>query len=145
MDPATGLRTTAGIDVSSLNDGLLTATAPVIDGAGNSSPPGTVTATKITVPVAPTGISAVFGCKGASVSFTPPADNGTGTVTSYTATATPTVGTIVHVAPGSSSPIIFPHVLAVNASYRFSVHANNAVGAGAESLPTAPVLISPCG
>jgi len=80
---------------------------------------------------------------GASVSFTPPLPNGSGPITSYTATATPTVGSTLHTFTGSGSPLTFPQILNGSAVYRFSVHANNAAGAGRESASTGAIS-NPC-
>jgi len=76
-----------------------------------------------TVPDPPTAVSAVGGNAQATVSFTPPANNGGAAITLYTVTSSPGGFT----ATGTSSPIIVPY-LANNTSYTFTVVATNTVG-----------------
>ncbi|MEY2425920.1 MAG: hypothetical protein QOI61_1492 [Actinomycetota bacterium] len=91
------------------------------------------------VPGAPTIGTATAGNTQATVSFTPPASTGGSPITSYTVTSTP--GGITKT--GAGSPITVTG-LTNGVSYRFSVHATNANGPGAESAlsnavtPTAP-------
>jgi hypothetical protein len=73
----------------------------------------------------------------ASVSFTAPVDNGGSVITSYTVTSTP--GGLT--ATGSASPILVTG-LTNGTSYTFTVHATNAIGDGAESLPSNAVTPS---
>jgi hypothetical protein len=95
---------------------------------------------QISLPGAPTGVSATAGDGQASVSFSAPASDGNATITSYSVTASPGGAT----ASGSSSPIT---VTGLNngTSYTFTVTATNAAGTGSSSTassaitPSAPV------
>ena len=77
----------------------------------------------VTVPGTPTNISAVAGNGQATVSFSPPSDNGGRTVTSYTVLSSP--GNLS--SNGSSSPITITG-LTNGTSYTFTVKATNGVG-----------------
>ncbi len=85
------------------------------------------------VPNAPTGVSAISGNASATVSFTAPAFNGGSPISSYTVTC----GTFS--AGGVSSPITVSG-LANGTSYTCTVTASNAVGTGAASVPSGPVV-----
>ena len=87
-----------------------------------------VSATPMTVPGAPTGVTAVAGDGQATVSFTAPADNGGGAITEYVVTATPGGKT----ATGTSSPITVTG-LTNGTSYTFTVQAVNKAGTGEAS------------
>lgn len=100
----------------------------------------------ITVPGAPTSVTATAGAAGsgqATVSFTTPASDGGAAITSYTVTSNP--GNIT--ATGSGSPITVSGLTA-GVVYTFSVQAINSQGTGATSAasnsitdtaaPTAP-------
>lgn len=81
-----------------------------------------------TVPDPPTDVSAVGGNAEATVSFTPPVNDGGAAITLYTVTSSP--GGIV--ATGTSSPIVVPY-LSNNTAYTFLVVATNSVGDSAAS------------
>jgi len=91
----------------------------------------------ISVPGAPTAVSASRGNARAEVSFTPPASNGGGAITSYQVTSSP--GEITAV--GSGSPITVTG-LANGTSYSFVVTATNSAGPGAASSASASVTPS---
>lgn len=88
-------------------------------------------------PQPPTAVSAVAGTGQATVSFTPPTNNGGLPVTGYTVTASPGGQT----ATGSASPIAVTG-LTNGTSYTFTVVATNAVGNSTQSAPSSPVTPS---
>jgi serine protease len=91
-----------------------------------------------TVPGAPTGVAATRGNATATVSWTPPADDGGSAVTSYV--VTPFVGGVAQTpvtgVTGGSTTL---NGLTNGTAYTFTVHAVNSVGAGSESAPSAAV------
>jgi hypothetical protein len=89
----------------------------------------------ITVPGAPTGVSAVAGNAQATVTFTPPTNNGGATITRYTVNA---LGSIISVS-GESSPIIVTGLTNGN-GYEFTVIATNIIGNSVPSDPSARVI-----
>jgi len=97
----------------------------------NAAQSVTATFTAISLPGAPTGATATAGNGQATVSFTAPASNGGGAITSYTVTSTPGNFT----ASGSSSPITITG-LTNGAAYTFTVAATNAAGTGPASDPS---------
>lgn len=94
-----------------------------------------VTATPATVPSAPTGISAVAGDGSATITFTPPADDGGIAVTEYRVIASP--GNIV--AKGTGSPVTVTGLLN-GTSYTFTVEAVNALGSSEASVQSNAVV-----
>lgn len=97
----------------------------------------------ITVPGAPTGVSAVALNQAATVSFSTPSTDGGSAITGYTTTSTP--GSIT--TSGASSPLTV-NGLTNGTSYTFTVHATNANGNSAESsasnsvIPSGPLVWS---
>src|SRR5512135_1361867 len=87
--------------------------------------------TPISVPGAPTAVSAVGGNAQATVSFTAPASNGGSAILLYTVTSSP--GGLT--ATGTASPITITG-LTNGTAYTFTVTASNAVGAGPASTPS---------
>jgi len=93
----------------------------------------------ISVPDAPTAITATLNGTTASVAFTAPANNGGSLITSYTVTAYDGSGVAISPAitvTGASSPISVPNLVSAASpgnSYKFKVKATNAIGTGAES------------
>ncbi|OGR79988.1 MAG: hypothetical protein A2X32_09440 [Elusimicrobia bacterium GWC2_64_44] len=105
-----------------------TVTASNYAGSGPVSEPSAVL-TWAGVPAAPTSVVAVAGDQQATISFRPPADNGS-PILFYTVTSGPDV----NVASGPGSPITVTN-LADGNPFTFTVTATNAVG---ESLPSLP-------
>ena len=85
------------------------------------------------VPSAPSNVQAVAGDGNATVSFDPPAGNGS-TITGYTIVVSPGGATY----PCATSPCVVPG-LTDGTSYRFAVYAVNAAGNGTPSTATDPV------
>ena len=111
-----------------------------VNSAGQGPASSVASAMPVSVPGAPTNVTATAGDGYASVSFTPPASNGGSPITSYTVTANPGGATT----SGSSSPLTVSG-LADGTSYSFTVTATNALGTSAPSTasnsvtPTASV------
>jgi outer membrane protein OmpA-like peptidoglycan-associated protein len=104
----------------------------------------------ISVPDAPTGITATLNGTTASVAFTPPANSGGSSITSYTVTAYDGSGAAISPAitvTGASSPISVPNLASAASpgnSYKFKVKATNAIGTGAEtSFSNTVAVITP--
>ncbi|MDM8162154.1 fibronectin type III domain-containing protein, partial [Labilibaculum sp. K2S] len=91
--------------------------------------------TPVTVPDAPTLVSAVGGDTEATVSFAAPANYGGSAITSYTVTC---VEDNTKTASGSGSPITVTG-LTNGTAYTFIVTATNAEGTGAASTASTPV------
>jgi hypothetical protein len=87
------------------------------------------------LPGAPTAVNATAGNASATVSFTPPAVNGSSPITSYTVTASPGGQT----ATGPGSPITVTG-LTPGIPYTFTVVANNDGGSGPPSAPSGTVI-----
>jgi hypothetical protein len=118
-------------------------------GAGpESSPSNAVTPTSATVPGAPTSVAATAGPLSATVTWTPPSNDGGSPMTGYK--ITPYVGTSAQppvTAAGSATSAAVPG-LSGGTSYTFTVTAVNAVGAGPESAASnavTPTTINPPG
>ncbi|WP_406830011.1 fibronectin type III domain-containing protein [Pedococcus sp. KACC 23699] len=89
-----------------------------------------------TAPAVPTGVQAVSGHGGASVSWTAPGDGGS-PITGYTVTASPG-GASVSVGGSTTSATVGG--LTNGTSYTFTVKATNAVGTGPASAPSNAVV-----
>ncbi len=98
-----------------------------INEGGLSAESNEMSAKPATVPTAPTHIAAVAGNGQATITFTPPADNGGSSITRYEVTSSP--GNIV--ATGVGGPIVITG-LTNGTSYFFTVKAINEQG-GSES------------
>jgi hypothetical protein len=128
-----------------------TVTAANSAGTGPASAASnSVTPANLTVPGAPTTVSAEGGNASATVSFGPPGSNGGAAVTSYTATSNP--GGLIASGPGS--PLVVAG-LTDGTAYTFTVTATNSVGTGPASAasnsvtpattPSAPTSVSASG
>lgn len=100
-----------------------------VGNSGLSSPSAAVT--PATVPDAPTNVVATAEDEAASITFTPPANNGGASVTSYIVTANPGGMTKTF----SATDVIFDG-LTNHIAYTFTVAAKNVVGTGAGSAPS---------
>ena len=94
----------ANVTSATARSGGRTSTAPARRTRASSPAPSEPSglAVLLTVPGAPTGVSAVAGNGQATVSFTAPGSNGGAAISSYTVTASPGGAT----ASGASSPIV---------------------------------------
>jgi hypothetical protein len=111
------------------------------NGAGPvSTASNAVMPSALTVPSAPTGVTASAATAQAQVSWSEPASNGGSTITGYT--ITPYVGSTAQtpVEVGGSSTSTIVKGLTNGTSYTFTVSAKNMVGAGTPSGATAAVI-----
>jgi len=102
---------------------------------GLSAMSNEASATPAKVPQAPTNVTAVAGDGRATVTFTPPTDDGGNPITGYEVTAAP--GNVV--VYGSSSPIVITG-LSNGTSYTFTVKAITAAGKSSSSVESNSVV-----
>ncbi len=128
-----GTSTATTTTVTSLTNGLVyNFRVSAVNAIGTSSPSSTASATPTagaTAPDAPTIGTATAGNAQATVTFTPPVDDGGSAITTYTVTSNPGAVT----ATDTGSPITVTG-LANGTTYTFTVTATNAIGT---SLPSA--------
>jgi phosphatidylethanolamine-binding protein (PEBP) family uncharacterized protein len=109
----------------------------LVAGCGGGSSGGGAVAPVLTVPSAPTGVSATAGDGSASMAFSAPASDGGATITGYTARCT--LGAAAVTASAAASPVVVSGL--VNGSvYSCTVSASNTQGSGAAS---AAVSVTP--
>ncbi|QQS22775.1 fibronectin type III domain-containing protein [bacterium] len=126
-----GTSTSTTATITGLTNGLsydFRVKAVNIIGTGTASGTATKTPGPPTAPDAPTGVSAEGGNTQATVSFSPPVDNGGASITSYTVTSSPGGFT----ASGASSPLTVTG-LTNGVSYTFTVTATNSAGTSSAS------------
>ncbi len=129
--------TTTSCTVDGLTNGTsYTFTVTATNAIGTSLPSSPSTGViPVTLPGAPTGVTATAGNASASVSWTAPDDGGTA-ITGYTVTSSP--GAFTCTATTSTSCTV--DGLANGTSYTFTVTATNAVGTGPASSPSTGVI-----
>lgn len=131
------------ITVTGLTNGDSYVFTVVANGSSANSAPSTASNSVIpvTVPGAPTGVTAQAGNTAATVTFVAPASNGGNPITSYTVTAQDLTvpGNGGQRVTGSGSPLSLAG-LTNGDSYVFTVIATNNVGASAASSPSAPII-----
>ncbi|WP_188890917.1 S-layer homology domain-containing protein [Paenibacillus radicis (ex Gao et al. 2016)] len=99
-----------------------------VNSVGDSDTSNEVSAKPVSVPAAPTNITAVAGDGQATITFQAPANNGGSAITGYEVTASPGNTVIT----GTASPITFTG-LSNGTVYTFTVKAINEAGSGAAS------------
>ena len=102
-----------------------------------ADPTAKAKATPLTVPGAPTAVSAVAGNSQATISFIAPASNGGTAITGYTVTSSP--GNLT--ASGTTSPITITGLTNLT-TYTFTVKATNAIGSSLASDASSSVIPS---
>jgi uncharacterized protein YjbI with pentapeptide repeats len=130
---ATCASTTTSCAVSGLANGdPYTFTVTATNSAGPGAPSvASAPAVPATVPGAPTDLTFAPGYESATVSWTPPADDGGGAITGYQVTESPGGGTCTATTTSCNVP-----GLADGTDYSFTVTASNWAGTGSPSAAT---------
>ena len=130
LDPCTCSNLNSGGGGGSINNGTSQSNT-----TGIGTVMGSVTITSLTSqPDPPTAAFATAGFASAVVTFSPPANNGGATITSYTVTSSPGGFT----ASGAGSPLTVTG-LTNGTTYTFTVTATNSVGTSSASAASNPV------
>ena len=134
----------SGVDVSSLSDGTISATAVATDAAGNASATSdAMTAEKRTVvPSAPQNLQATPGNGTLDLTWAAPASDGNSPVTSYTVTLTPQGGSALP-SHSVSSPSDSFSGLTNGTPYTVAVTATNVAGTGPAATTTGTPRTTP--
>lgn len=123
----------------------VTATTAIGTSPASAASNMVIPAVVLRVPDAPTGISAVVSGSGqVTVTFTAPANNGGSAITSYLVSAVDETNSAHNTTHVGNSPNVVT-ALVNGEAYHFTVHAVNAVGAGAESVASNTVTPSGSG
>lgn len=132
--------TTAPITVTGLTNGTSYTFMVFATNSVGNSPQSLPSAavTPITVPSAPTAVSATAGNAQATISFTAPTSDGGSPILSYTVTSSPDGLT----ATGSGSPIVLTG-LTNGITYTFTVTTTNLAGTSIPSAASSPVTPNP--
>ncbi|MDF2144054.1 fibronectin type III domain-containing protein [Knoellia sp. p5-6-4] len=126
--------------ITGLPDGTYTFTVRARNADGRSlpslkSPAVTITGgSTVTVPDPPVNVSATPGVQSATVSWTPPANDGGWPITDYKVNVNPGKGVSMP-APGDATSLVFTG-LTSGVEYTFTVQAGNDLGRSANSAPS---------
>ncbi len=140
--PGNIVETTMNVDTTVVVTGLTngttyTFTVEALNAAGYGAvSEASAAVTPMTVPVAPTGVTAVAGNGQATITFTAPSNNGGSSITGYRVTSTP--GNHV-VTTTNDDTTVEVTGLTNGTSYTFTVEAMNEVGYGAASAASSAV------
>jgi len=120
-----------------------TVTATNAVGTGPASTPSAAVVVRPKAPAAPTITSVkAVELRAITVAFTKPADDGGAPITNYRATCTSGTGGAMHAREAHQSPITVANLTAAE-TYTCTVAADNRIGLGQASLPSAPVIARP--
>jgi hypothetical protein len=109
------------------------------DSASDAAPGDAPAEAAARAPGAPTAVTASANVtKGIRLAWTAPTDSGSGAITSYTVTASPTVPAS-QIAYAKTAALVTG--LSVGQMYTFTVHATNGAGSGPESAATPTVTV----
>jgi len=112
-------------------------------GTGPASTPSSPVVVRPSAPARPTITSVkAVELRSITVAFAKPADNGGAPITNYRATCTSSTGGATHAREGPQSPITVANLTAAQ-TYTCTVAADNRIGLGRASLPSAPVIAHP--
>jgi hypothetical protein len=112
-------------------------------GTGPASTPSSPVVVRPRAPAAPTVTSVkAVGLRSITVAFTKPSDDGGAPITNYRAACTSSTGGAAHAREAHQSPITVANLTAAQ-TYTCTVAADNRVGLGHASLPSAQVIARP--
>jgi titin len=133
--------------ITNLTDGVtytFTVTATNALGTGPASQPSNAVTPEPSIgpPGAPTALLALDGDGQATISWTPPVNNGGSTLTGYTVTATGSDGSSLTATTTGTTTTTVVNGLDNGAVYTFTVQATNLAGSGPQSAPSNEVIPS---